>query len=141
MHFARLLAFLPTTLLASTVASGQANELPLVPEAPSLRSDVAQALEAVWLDEDERVEGRLHHGVWTDEDLDLPDQRARAMLHTATWDDDVFLDDALSVERRAEALVLRGRALPSDGVPLRTAATSTSHRPERHEATWIGPVS
>ncbi len=124
MHFARLLALLPTTLLASTVASGQANELPLVPEAPSLRSDVAQALEAVWLDEDERVEGRLHHGVWTDEDLDLPDQRARAMLHTATWDDDVFLDDALSVERRAEALVLRGRC--ADAIDLLESSQTES---------------
>ena len=124
MHFVHLLAPLSTTLLASTLAVGQANELPLVPETASLRDDVVRAIEAVWLDDDERADLRLHHGVWTDADLELPDRRARGMLHSGTWDDDVFLDESLSVERRAQALVLRGRC--ADAIDLLESSTDDS---------------
>ena len=124
MPFVRLLALLSASLLVSTVASGQANELPLVPENPSLRDDVVRAIEAVWLDDDDRADLRLHHGVWIDEDLELPDRRARGMLHSGAWDDEVFLDESLSVERRAQALVLRGRC--ADAIDLLESSTDES---------------
>ncbi|HAW96282.1 MAG TPA: hypothetical protein DCX60_08400 [Phycisphaerales bacterium] len=109
MDLAGTLLLLTTTLSASTPSPVQADEALLVPDAPSLREDVANALEAPWLDDRERIELRLHHGVWMDEDLDDPERRARAMAQTGTWDDEVFLDQRLSVDLRARSLIALGR--------------------------------
>lgn len=124
MQIVCTLALLSTTLFASTLSPRQADETPLVPEDFLLREDVVDAFDSAWLDEDDRSRLRLHHGVWTDQDLEVLDHRARAMLVSGSWDDPIFLDDRLSNELRAESLVLRGRC--ADAINLLDSIDSDS---------------
>ena len=74
----------------------------------ALSPAVRTLLSAPFLDNDERRELRIRHGVWQQGDLERPEDRARAALALGAYDDAAFADPAVPAVVRAEALVARG---------------------------------
>lgn len=83
---------------------------PLVPPNPTLGETAARALQAAWLNEEERRDLRVFHGVWSDADLTSPALRAAAALNAWNFDDPALSDLETPVELRADALLKQGRA-------------------------------
>ncbi|MGA1016823.1 MAG: hypothetical protein ACO3YY_02370 [Phycisphaerales bacterium] len=96
---------LPWMVLAiSTTALAQSPAM----EPPPIDPALEQALDAPWLDEEERRNLRVNHGLRQEGDLDTPLQRARAALDEWRLLDEVFEDASVPVDMRAEAAMRRG---------------------------------
>ncbi|MEX2219284.1 MAG: tetratricopeptide repeat protein [Phycisphaerales bacterium] len=77
-------------------------------KTPNLSEAVLKALEAPYLNEEERRDLRVFHGVWREGDLDTPQRRATAALIRGAYDDPALMDEAVAAEDRAEGMLLRG---------------------------------
>jgi len=78
------------------------------PREPEIAPAVTQLLEAPYLTEDEKRRLRVFHGLWTDEDIQSPELRARAALIAGKIDDEVFSNPEAPALDRAEAALERG---------------------------------
>lgn len=74
--------------------------------AQSIKSRLAGTL----LNEEEKKDLRIRHGVWTPVDLDTPARSARAALSIASYQDQVFDQPDLDPILRAQGLIGRGEA-------------------------------
>jgi len=74
----------------------------------TLADSVRRQLEAPYLDDDEKRELRIDHGVWEPDDLDSPMHRAEAALIAGVWGDGSLYDDSVDPLDRAEAAIERG---------------------------------
>jgi tetratricopeptide (TPR) repeat protein len=87
---------------------------------------VQRAVQAEYLTDDEKIDLRVFHGLWDEDDLNTPDRLARAALQVAAWDHPVFEDESVDAELRAQALGARGDvdaaiALLEDNQSMRAA--------------------
>ncbi len=69
---------------------------------------LAQVLEAPYTSEDEAKDLRVFHGFWTKDDLDTPTRRAQAFLIRGDITNEVFDNETVPAEIRAEAYIARG---------------------------------
>ena len=76
--------------------------------APKLAASISRLLAGSVLDEEQKRQFRLAHGLWTDADLQSPADRARAALVTGNLDDSSLRDPQADLLDRAQAMVLRG---------------------------------
>lgn len=67
-----------------------------------------RAVEADYLDEAERQDRRIYHGVWLESDLDSPERAARASLVSGDIDNAALKLDSTPPLDRADAAVMRG---------------------------------
>lgn len=67
-----------------------------------------RAVNADYLSDEERRVLRVRHGLWEEEDLVAPSDRAAAALDIGLYSDDVFSDESVSAVVRADALLRRG---------------------------------
>ncbi len=83
---------------------------PAPPEAPTVELSPAarRAIDSPVLTEEERRDGRIFHGVWSEGDLTTPLRRARAARIAWNLRDPVFADESVPAVLRAERLVLIG---------------------------------
>lgn len=97
---ALLLAFAPCAL---------AQDVPLVPNPPTLAQPAREAIEAAWLTDEERSQLRVFHGVWDDSDLTTPNRRAIVALNAWNFSDSALHSDDVDPTIRAEAMILQGK--------------------------------
>jgi tetratricopeptide (TPR) repeat protein len=102
-----------TALLAAVLAIGARPGLAqeqgaLVPGQVSLNPAARGAMEAPWLDEQERKELRVFHGAWEQADLDTPQRQAVVALNAYDFAHPALSDPAVPVELRAEARLRAG---------------------------------
>ncbi len=97
-------------VLVAPVVHGQVDvgEQPAGIETPPISKAVLRKLEAPYLDEDERRDLRIFHGLWAEPDDEIVADRARIALMIGVFDDASLMDDAAAAEDRAEAAVIRG---------------------------------
>ncbi len=81
---------------------------PIVPTQVSLSPTVRAAIDAAWLDDQERKELRVFHGAWEPGDLDTPARQAAVALNAYDFAHPSLADPATPVELRAEALLRAG---------------------------------
>lgn len=78
--------------------------------APELAPAVTRLLEQPYLTPEQARDLRIQHGVWREDDLAGPAERARAALVTGRFWDESLLSDQAAPEDRAEAALARGEA-------------------------------
>lgn len=98
--------------------------------APDVADAVLKLIEAPYLNDDERKDLRIFHGVWREGDLDTPARRARAALIRGAYDDLALSDPSVVAEDRAEAAMFRGEYEAA----LETLKDATSLRAARIRA-------
>jgi len=137
---------------ASTAASAiaQQRDTPLVPPSFTLSEAAANAIGAAWLNDDERRDLRVFHGVWDERDLATPATRAAAALNAWQIDDPSLGDPAVSAEVRGEAALLAGEcenaleilkdARSNHAARLRAAALETLGRKDEALQAIADPV-
>lgn len=82
-------------------AGGQEPEIGLHPA-------VKQLIDAPYTSDEDAKDLRVFHGHWTRDDLDTPMRIARAALIKGEYTSDIFGDDEVPADMRAEALIKRG---------------------------------
>ncbi len=102
-------ALMAGSALAQPEAKLIPNKEPAGVEPPKLSPAVRKAIEAEFLNEEERKDLRVFHGSWEDGDLDTPKRRARASLIRGSYDDASLSDPSVPVDDRAEGMLLRGQ--------------------------------
>jgi len=84
-------------------ATGQSEQEFTIPNA------VKNIINAPYTTEDDAKDLRIFHGYWTEDDLDTPARRALAMLIRGDVDHEVFENETVPGDIRAEAAVRRGK--------------------------------
>lgn len=112
MNVFKLIALtLPLVIGAPSWAQigGRPGEAPQEIRAPDLAEGVLRAIEAEYLNDEERAALRVFHGVWREGDLENPVARGEAALAAGVFDDPALeAESGARPEARAQAAIRRG---------------------------------
>jgi tetratricopeptide (TPR) repeat protein len=111
----------------------------LVPDAVAPAESVARAVGAEWLEEEERKDLRVLHGLFDARDLDTPRRRAAAARSAWILDEPAFDDPTVPAAWRAERALRRGRF--QEALSILGDATDPESVAIRAESlAWLGRV-
>ncbi|MCH8821937.1 MAG: tetratricopeptide repeat protein [Planctomycetes bacterium] len=105
-HAARLIAI--AALAIASQASTAQNRPALVPENVQLQAAAQAAINAGWLNEQERTALRIFHGIWDSRDLLTPQSKAVVALNAWDFKNPVLSSDQVLPELRAQAKLIAG---------------------------------
>jgi len=108
MFVTRMIAVFLSVLLAPLSAASAQIRGPLVPEAFEISDSVRSLLVLPFLDDDERADLRVFHGVWSDGDRANVVRDAQVLLASGQYDHPHFGDPRVPPLLRAEAAFARG---------------------------------
>lgn len=124
-HTARKLITIAAIAVASQASIAQ-RKPPLVPENVQLHAAAQAAINAGWLNDEERTALRIFHGIWDSRDLLTPQSQAVVALNAWDFDNPILSNKQISPQLRAEAKLLQGELLEAisilDGVESNWAA-------------------